>query len=66
MAYDMEPHQTLRTKAKFIDQALAEDWIVGWDHDPEGPFSQLRRDGDRVTVVDLPPVIAPGKGSPVQ
>ncbi|MBT7860071.1 MAG: MBL fold metallo-hydrolase [Gemmatimonadetes bacterium] len=62
MAYDMHPHDTLRRKADFIDRALAEDWIIGWDHDPEGPFSQLRREGDLVTAVD-PSAIAGGTAS---
>ena len=48
MAYDMHPHDTLREKKRWIDAACSGGWIVAWDHDPDSPWSTLRRDGKRV------------------
>lgn len=55
MAYDMHPHDTLTKKTEFIQRALDEDWIIGWDHDPVGPFSRLHQEADGVVAVDLRP-----------
>lgn len=56
MAYDMYPHDTFTGKQALAERACAEDWIVAWDHDPDVPWSRLRRD-DRhgFTAIDLEP-----------
>lgn len=41
MAYDMFPHHTLTRKQAFLAQALAGDWIIAWDHDPQVAWSRL-------------------------
>lgn len=46
MAYDMFPHHTLTRKQAFLTQALAEDWIIAWDHDPELAWSRLAAAGE--------------------
>lgn len=43
MAYDMFPYQTLERKQAFLEQAVAGNWLLCWDHDPECLFSRLHR-----------------------
>ncbi len=53
MAYDMFPYHTLTRKKAFLDQALAEDWIIAWDHDPALPWSKLISTGGHFQAVEL-------------
>ena len=46
MAYDMDPYQTFVRKQALVDQMCDEGWIIAWDHDVDGPWNRLRRDGD--------------------
>jgi glyoxylase-like metal-dependent hydrolase (beta-lactamase superfamily II) len=41
MAYDMFPYQTLTRKKTFLAQALAQRWIIAWNHDPHLSWSRL-------------------------
>ena len=41
MAYDMFPFHTLTHKKAMLARALAEGWIIAWDHDPGVAWSRL-------------------------
>lgn len=50
MGYDLYPMLTLENKKKFISQAIREEWIALFCHDPQTPAAYLReRDGRCVT-----------------
>ncbi|MSR81936.1 MAG: MBL fold metallo-hydrolase [Candidatus Latescibacteria bacterium] len=53
MAYDMFPHHTLTRKKVFLDQALAEGWIIAWDHDPRVAWSRLVSAGDHCQAAEF-------------
>lgn len=53
MAYDMFPYQTLTGKKRFLAQALAQQWLVAWDHDPQVFASWLAEDGDQLRAVEV-------------
>lgn len=42
MSYDLFPLQTLETKKKIYEQAIAEDWIFAFVHDPVHFFGKIR------------------------
>lgn len=44
MAYDMRPLDTLREKAEILEQAVEEDWILFFEHDPRVECALLHRD----------------------
>lgn len=44
MAYDVDPAATLKAKERLCARAVAEDWVIFWDHDPQHPCSRLLRD----------------------
>jgi glyoxylase-like metal-dependent hydrolase (beta-lactamase superfamily II) len=43
MSYDLFPLETLENKKKIYDQAIQEDWIIAFDHDPENYFGKVRK-----------------------
>jgi len=46
MSYDLFPLETLQNKQKFLDQAIEENWIVAFNHDPLYFFGKIsKRDG---------------------
>lgn len=44
MAYDMRPLETLKEKAEILEQAVEEDWILFFEHDPKVECALLHRD----------------------
>ncbi len=54
MAYDVYPLDTRRRKPEVLAKAVAENWIVLWDHDPGTPASRIiadpRRDFQAIEV----------------
>ena len=44
IAYDIRPLVTLAEKARFCAEAVAEGWLLGFEHDPEIGFATLERD----------------------
>lgn len=50
MAYDLVPQDTLRAKKKLLKQAVDEDWLVIFQHDPRVEAGYLRQEG-RKTVL---------------
>ena len=64
MGYDVEPLTTLESKRHWIGRAVAEGWLLGFEHDPSvawGTASASDRPG-RVELIDVvgDPVNAPG------
>jgi glyoxylase-like metal-dependent hydrolase (beta-lactamase superfamily II) len=53
MAYDMFPYHTLTRKRAFLAQALAEGWIIAWDHDPQLRWSRLEGDGENLLPAEV-------------
>ena len=45
MGYDVEPLVTLETKRRILPQAVAEDWLVVFEHDPATAWSRIANDG---------------------
>ena len=53
MSYDLFPLETLENKKKFFDQAIEEDWIVGFVHDPNLFFGKIDKVEDKYTFASL-------------
>ena len=53
MAYDLFPLQTIERKKQCIRDAIHNDWIIAWDHDPEQPWSRLEKVDDHIVARDL-------------
>jgi glyoxylase-like metal-dependent hydrolase (beta-lactamase superfamily II) len=45
MGYDVEPLVTLETKRRVLTQAVAEEWLVVFEHDAKTAWSTVVRDG---------------------
>jgi len=43
MSYDLDPLENLESKRKLYEQAIAEDWILAFVHDPMHYFGKVRR-----------------------
>lgn len=43
MAFDLFPLETIANKRRILDQALREDWLFVFTHDPEVPWARLER-----------------------
>lgn len=46
MAYDLHPTTIIEEKRKVLSQAVSEDWILYYYHDPEIAASRVIREGD--------------------
>ncbi len=44
MAFDLYPRETFLNKQKILSRAVDERWLMVWPHDPELPWSYVRRD----------------------
>ena len=47
MGYDLDPLVTLESKRGLWASALADDWLLVFEHDPEVPWGRLDPDADR-------------------
>jgi len=54
MSYDLYPLETLETRKKLYEQAIAEDWLLAFVHDPVNFFGKVRRRDSRYEFVPLP------------
>jgi glyoxylase-like metal-dependent hydrolase (beta-lactamase superfamily II) len=45
MGYDVEPLVTLETKRRVLTQAVAENWLLVFEHDAKTAWSPIVRDG---------------------
>lgn len=53
MAYDMFPYQTLTRKKTFLAQAVAQRWIIAWNHDPHLSWSRLSGEEDHLNLEEV-------------
>ncbi len=42
MSYDLFPQETMENKEKYFQQAMSENWIVAFNHDPELFFGRIQ------------------------
>jgi hypothetical protein len=45
MGYDVEPLVTLETKRRILARAVAEEWLIVFEHDATTAWSTIRHDG---------------------
>jgi glyoxylase-like metal-dependent hydrolase (beta-lactamase superfamily II) len=62
MGYDLHAEQSIEEKRKFLERAVAEDWIVVFEHDPDLPACRIIRDpsgrfvrGETVNIPEFMP-----------
>jgi glyoxylase-like metal-dependent hydrolase (beta-lactamase superfamily II) len=53
MSYDLFPQQTLENKREYFDQAIEEDWILAFNHDPEHFFGKVKKVNNKYTFESL-------------
>lgn len=53
MSYDLYPQETLESKKRYFDQAIEEDWILAFNHDPEHFFGKVKKVHDKYTFEPL-------------
>jgi len=54
MSYDLYPEETLEKKRQLVEQAIKEEWICFWEHDPAINCGYIRKDnGGKLTVEPL-------------
>jgi len=54
MSYDLSPQETLESKKRYFEQAIEEDWILAFNHDPEHFFGKVKKVHDKYTFEPLP------------
>jgi glyoxylase-like metal-dependent hydrolase (beta-lactamase superfamily II) len=47
MSYDLHPLENLESKRRLYGQAIAEDWVLAFVHDPVHYFGKVRRAGEK-------------------
>lgn len=53
MSYDLFPLDTLETRKKLYEQAIAENWVLAFVHDPVHYFGKVRRKNGKYEFVPL-------------
>ncbi len=53
MSYDLFPQQTLENKREYFEQAIEEDWILAFNHDPEHFFGKVKKVNNKYTFEPL-------------
>ncbi len=53
MGYDLYPLETLENKKKLFDQAIEEDWMFAFNHDPEHFFGKVKKIDNKYTFDPL-------------
>ena len=53
MGYDLEPLVTLESKRGILDRAVADGWILVFEHDPGQGVGRVQRDGKTVAFMQL-------------
>jgi glyoxylase-like metal-dependent hydrolase (beta-lactamase superfamily II) len=59
MGYDLQPLVAMREKQAFLEEALRNQWVLAFEHDPDDAFATVRFDGKRWHADKLSPVNAP-------
>ena len=52
MGYDLQPLVTLETRRRLYQRAMAEEWLLVFEHDPKVVSGRLGKDGKGVGLVD--------------
>lgn len=52
MGYDLFPLETLENKKKLLPQALKENWLCWFYHDPDAPLCRLTEIGGKLKVIE--------------
>lgn len=52
MGYDLEPLVTLESKRGLWEQALADDWLLVFEHDPRVPWGRFDPESDRHALLE--------------
>jgi glyoxylase-like metal-dependent hydrolase (beta-lactamase superfamily II) len=50
MAFDLFPLETIENRKRYYSQAVPEQWLTIFTHDPDVPWSYLERVNDKVSV----------------
>lgn len=53
MSYDLFPLETLENKMRYFEEAIAEDWIVGFVHDPQFFFGRIGKKDNKYVFLNL-------------
>ena len=53
MGYDVEPLVTLETKRRILARAVAEEWLVVFEHDAETAWGYVQHDGRSYSLLPL-------------
>lgn len=53
MSYDLYPVDTMKNKVRFYQEAMAEDWILAFNHDPEYFFGKISKEKKRYVFEPL-------------
>jgi hypothetical protein len=60
MSYDLMPLESLESKKRILDQAVEEDWIIAFNHDPDHFFGKIHKiEGKYTFQLLLEPVPKP-------
>jgi glyoxylase-like metal-dependent hydrolase (beta-lactamase superfamily II) len=53
MSYDLYPLETMETRKKFYEPAIAENWLLAFVHDPVHYFGRIRKKNGKYEFVSL-------------
>jgi glyoxylase-like metal-dependent hydrolase (beta-lactamase superfamily II) len=54
MAFDLFPLETIESRKRFYQSALAENWLVVFTHDPAVPWTYLEKRGEKIVPARSP------------
>jgi glyoxylase-like metal-dependent hydrolase (beta-lactamase superfamily II) len=57
MAYDLFPLQTIDSRKRYYAEAMSENWLTVFTHDPNSPWGYLEKDEKGKIVAKLPEVL---------
>jgi len=55
MSYDLYPEETLEVKKQLIEQAVREQWVCFWEHDPVINCGYIRKNADGKLIAEPAP-----------
>jgi len=59
MGYDLFPHEVAALKVRMLEQAVREEWVNVFEHDPKVAMGILRAEGKNLRVEPLVPAARP-------
>jgi glyoxylase-like metal-dependent hydrolase (beta-lactamase superfamily II) len=63
MGYDLEPLRTLESKRAILEEAVAGQWRLIFEHDPRVVMGTPARDGKGVVLGDVTPAPEPANAA---